>query len=405
MRFGFFAIIILLCISSCTEKDSKHILKPSEIQKYKIELPKSLIKSSGGFYPAIGSGITFHKLLTNNDLEFFAISDRGPNFPLKEENTKIIMFHPNFSPKIVRVIVTPNVSAVAKDFIDIEYKGSRPSNTEDFVDTNLKNGSPKVFLDTEGISLLKDGNFVVGDEYHPSISIVNKNGKIIKMLTPGNGLPEILKHRSYNRGFESVAVTPNGKIFAILEGALDFYDESKKNIKIIRIVEIDLEHNTNKMYLYPFDHKAYPDARAIKIGDITAVDDQNFLVVEQGTDTKGVFQNLIYKINLQDATDVSGMKLANGKDLEYGNLEDLSHLKFVSKKLRFDPRQHGWTHEKLEGLTIVNPYTIAITNDNDFALSGYEIKDNPNGSKTASPVINEESNLTNLWIIKFAEKI
>ena len=225
------------------------------------------------------------------------------------------------------------------------------------------------------------------------------------MLTPGNGLPDILKYRYPNRGFESVAVAPNGKIFGILEGVIDLDDNSRKTSKFIRVVEIDLYHNISKMYLYPFEYDDYENSSVVKLGDMATLDNTNFLLVEQGPSKNGSFQNRIYKINLENATDVSNMKLDTGKELEHGNLDDLKHIKFATKKMIFDPRQYGWTDQKLEGLTLVDPYTIAITNDTDFGIDDYEILEKADGSKKVIPIINEEAKLTNLWLIKFSEKI
>ena len=86
MRILLFTTIVILSLSGCTERNSAKPLKIAAIQKYKIELTDELIKSSGGFYPGVGSGIVFHKTLDNDDLEFFAISDRGPAFSLKEDS-------------------------------------------------------------------------------------------------------------------------------------------------------------------------------------------------------------------------------------------------------------------------------------------------------------------------------
>jgi len=91
------------------------------VEKYKIKLSDNFIKDAGGFYPGIGSGIEFSRKLNNGNLEFFGISDRGPNFPYENEDSKIISFHPQYTPKIVKIIADDkSKTALVKDYYDIK---------------------------------------------------------------------------------------------------------------------------------------------------------------------------------------------------------------------------------------------------------------------------------------------
>lgn len=374
----------LIALSGFNNNEDKLV---SEIEKYKIKMPSSLIQSSKGFYPGIGSGIEFSKKLQDGKLEFYAISDRGPNFPYENNDNKIISFYPQYTPKIVKIIVdSKSNSAQVQEFINLKYNnklisGINPNQNpsdEIILDVNLKQIKTDFGLDSESISILKNGDFVVGDEYFPSINIVNhKTGEIIKRLTPGNGLPEILKHRNFNRGFESLTVTPNGKIYAILEGVLNIDAESNKNAKLLRLIEIDLENSSTKTYAYPFDYNQYKDSSKVKIGDLASIDNDTLILVEQGSAIDDKYRNLIYKINLKNAVDISNIKLENQKELEYLTLEELlSNITFLKKELLINPREYGWEEKKLEGLTVIDKKTIAITNDNDFGISGYKIEEN-----------------------------
>ena len=67
-------------------------------------------------------------------------------------------------------------------------------------------GTDRNGLDTEGISLDKDGNFWISDEYGPFIAKVDKKGNILEKYGPGMGLPKILADRVPNRGSEGVTV-------------------------------------------------------------------------------------------------------------------------------------------------------------------------------------------------------
>lgn len=263
-------------------------------------------------------------------------------------------------------------------------------------------------LDTESLSILKDGNFVISDEYDPSINIVDKKtGEILKRLTPANGLPANFTKKNFNKGIEALTIAPNGKIYAILEGVLNIYQHSVKNAQLIRMVEIDLSNESYKVFAYGFDYNKYKDSSKVKIGDIASIDNDNFLIVEQGPAIDGNYRNIIYKINIKDATNIDNLKLADGKELEFGKFEDLENITFISKQFILNPREYGWKEDKLEGLTLVDKSIIAISNDNDFALEGVKIENAVcNDSKEklcykAIPIINKEKLETNLWLIKF----
>jgi len=408
-----FIIVILLSLVACATNQKSDL----EITKYKITIPEDLIKSSGGFSPGIGSGLQFNKKLENGDLEFFAISDRGPSYPLKNSK-KLIIFSPQFTPKIVKVRVNSGTKAEVTDFMEIKYQGNsisglnihQNSQDEEFYDSNLQLITPMFGLDTESIAILKNGNIVVGDEYYPSINIIDqKNGEIIQRLLPNHGLPKIFENIHYNRGFESVTVAPNGKIYALSESTLNIDRNSNKNAKFIRMVELDLETNNIRTFAYPFDYHKYKNSSKAKIGDIAAIDNENFLLVEQGIGKDHQFHNIIYKINIKDATDITNFSLNNKKELEHASLEELQNVNFVSKAEVFNPRNHGWTHNKLEGLAIINSNTIAITNDNDFSIDGYKEEiskcaDTKTSCIKITPIINQDSIKTDLWIIKFQNK-
>jgi hypothetical protein len=405
----FQGFMLMVCVA-CSQKAVAS--KVATIQKHKIELSEALVKASGGFAPGIGSGLTFHQKSDKGHLEFYAISDRGPNFSFDER--KIISFNPSFSPIIAHVDVETGVRAYVKDFTSLKREGKpitginpgQDGTDEILCDVHLNKLTTDFGLDTESLGLLKNGDFVVGDEYGPSINIVDHTtGNIIKRFTPGDGLPEILKDRQFNKGFESVAVAPNGKVYALLEGVLTLDAQSVKTAKLIRMVELDLEKNTTRMFAYPFDHAKYQDSSKVKVGDLSAIDNETFLLVEQGPATDGQFYSLIFKINIADATDITDKKHAPGQELEQGNLAALEAIKPVTKQLVFNPREHGWTEKKLEGLTVIDSNTIAITNDNDFAIEGCEDVGVQGSTHKILPKINSAKRETNLWIISFEEKM
>lgn len=245
--------------------------------------------------------------------------------------------------------------------------GLTGSTNEVALDFNMKDlGTDRNGLDTEGISLDKDGNFWISDEYGPFIAKVDKKGNILEKYGPGMGLPKILADRVPNRGSEGVTVDEKGHVFALIQSPLDVDGKTAKTAKYTRIVELDPVTKETTMYAYPVD-TGYKNTGAAKIGDITSIGNGQFLMIEQGKQ-HGEMQNLIYKVDLNGATPIPD----NG-DLEYGRLD--GKIVPAKKELVLDLRAQGWNIEKAEGLALLpDRKTIAVVNDNDFGMD-IDVKD------------------------------
>ena len=230
-------------------------------------------------------------------------------------------------------------------------------------------------IDPEGIAVDKNGDLWISDEYGPYlIRIDAKTGKIAEKLYPGSGLPAILANRQPNRGFEGVAITPNGKIYAAVQSNLEITD-SKKNkstkAQFVRIAEYDPATKATRMLAYPIDAN-YDKSKELKIGDLLAISDTRFLLIEQGIQKDGLMHRSIYLIDISSATDLSGKLLADKRDLEFGAAADLADIKMVKRTKLFDydalAGGFGYLAEKSEGLAMIDGKTIAIVNDNHFDI-------------------------------------
>jgi hypothetical protein len=392
----YFKVIILLVInyliyaSNAYSYDKPKMIKFNKgniekVTKYNIKIPNNINNYTHDFIAGIGSGLSFKGLNSKGELEFYVLTDRGPNIDAPntiEGKTVKIFPHANFSPFIGIVTVNPGKYASLTSVISLTNKYN-PLNglplpiTNDSVDREIAIDSNLNLIpfnengvDPESIDYDKNGNLWIGEEYGPSIVQINgKNGTVIKRIFPNKGLPEILKFRRKNRGFESLAITPNGKIYAAIEGTLDVQGETKDIARFIRIVEFDPLTSKTKMYAYPLDPKLYSSFKYPKLGDMATLDNSRFLIIEQGPTKEGGFHNSIFMIDISDATDITDMVLKNGKALEYGNLKDLQDIKLVKKSMLFNMRNYGWDAEKMEGITVISDDTIAITNDNDFGVT------------------------------------
>ena len=353
--------------------------------------PGGIVLNNGGY----GSSMIQDP---NDKAVFYLLTDRGPN--VAEASTSSIMIaSPGFVPQIGKfrlkgdsltlesVILLKNANGVNLNGLPNPVgAGSTGENPMDI------NGNPlptsEDGIDSEGMAMAADGSFWISDEYGPHIIHVDRNGKTLEKINPfspgARKLPLVLARRRPNRGMEGLTVTPDGKT---LVGIMQFplYNPSSTavaNSLVIRIVTFDIASGVTKQFVYMMES---PTLQAVS--EITAIDNNNFLVLERdglfATDANRatVFKK-IYKISLTGATDISDPangangKLFGGKTVE--ELKDATTLAAnsivpVTKTLIADLMRDIPTlypHDKAEGLVIINSTTIAVSNDDDFGITG-----------------------------------
>lgn len=297
-------------------------------------------------------------------------------------------------------------------------------------------------LDGEGLVALRDGSFWVSDEYGPHMVHFNAEGVEIGRINPfradmrnlpGRYLPAELVKRWPNRGMEGLAITPNERMLVgIMQSNL--YNPTRDaigSINLTRIVTVDLYTGANAQYLYR------QDAAGLANSEIVALTPTKFLVVERdgkfvGRDSDPIRKN-IYMIDLARATNVDRSNdtllrnnpvitddealglLINGKTLEQivkeggaaGNFaagwDELAAqgIQPATKTLVYDAvAAQGYPHDKMEGLIVLDAHTIAILNDDDFALE-------PDGKGGVKQKIlaNGEVDSNVLYIVKLAKPL
>ena len=236
-------------------------------------------------------------------------------------------------------------------------------------------------MDSEGIVEDNQGNLWFCDEYGASVWKVNKTTlEVIKRYTPfpteteDAALPAVIGRRRANRGFEGIAYTPNGKIYAFVQSPADNPNTAAGNTgRLLRMVEIDPETDAVRQFAYEINPQTGQiRTRDWKIGDLVAVNNNEFLLIEHAERNGWNVKN-IYKINISNATPLNTEDY-NGQTLEQvGTAANLAAfgVNVVEKELVLDLLEAGWdlTHDKPEGLTILNDSTIAVVNDNDFGIN------------------------------------
>jgi hypothetical protein len=343
-----------------------------------------------GLPVSIGSGLRF-KRGAGPWPTFYGLSDRGPNGDSPDyldaggatHPTKSFLT-PNFSPQLVKIELLPFLGPTVTQTIPFRANHARVSGIP------LIGHSPEVALseslvaypasatgvDSEGIDFDARGDAWICDEYGPSLFRVRvRTGEIQERLLPGSGLPAVISSRQASRGFEGVAVTPNGKVYGLIQSTLDIAGSTKSKAQFIRIVEYDPKTQATRMFAYPHDVAAYAKSGDAKLGDLVALDNSRFLLIEQGKDKDKKLRNIVYAISLEGATDLSGLTLSGGAnaglELEYGTAAEIAaQIVPVKKAAVVDLRNYGWTFEKAEGLSLVDSKTLVVSNDQDFGVVG-----------------------------------
>ncbi|NUQ24608.1 MAG: esterase-like activity of phytase family protein [Saprospiraceae bacterium] len=347
--------------------------------------------------PIFDGGISGLHYIPGTDNEFYAVSDRGPNADAGNHpnatGTTLLFPKPDYAPVITRFkaengawtvqsiepIKRPDGSNISGLPLPIDAGATGEIAWADTTPVVL---TPDIWgMDTEGIVEDNHGNLWLCDEYGASVWKINKTTKqVIKRYTPfptqaeDASLPAAIGKRRPNRGFEGVAVTPNGKVYAFLQSVADNPNVTAGNTgRLLRLVEIDPQTDDIRQFVYEIaPTTGQIRTRDWKIGDLVAVNNQEFLLIEHA-ERLGWNSKNVYKINIANATPLTTEDY-NGQTLEQvGTAASIAAfgVNVVEKTLVLDLLEAGWdlSHDKPEGLTILNDSTIAVVNDNDFGIS------------------------------------
>lgn len=327
--------------------------------------------------------------------EFYLITDRGPNADASQANagTETVLFpFPEYAPKIFRVRAQGDsltiLAALAlkrpegADAGGLPHPAGALSGEIAWINTGKPLLRPDDWgIDSESLAAGSNGDFWVGEEYGPSLwHVQGKTGRVIERFSPcgrpaaGPVIDRVFAKSRANRGFEAIAVTPNGNIYAMLQAPLDHPDKAAGAAsRLHRMLEIDPRTQVTRQFVY--EHEA-PTAilrnSDWSVSDMAAVNDHEFLVIEHAA--RGCENvKMIFKIDLAQATPLPVDEI-NGKSLE--QLVDAkgciaNGITPMQKTLVVDLLANGWNpvHKKPEGITVVDDSTIAVINDNDFGIA------------------------------------
>jgi len=342
-------------------------------------------------------GISGLHYIPGTDREFMAVGDRGPNADAGSHpnatGTTLLFPKPDYAPKVTRF----KAENGAWNILSVEPlrrpggtpasglplpAGAGSTGETAWADTTPTVLTPDVWgMDSEGIVEDNEGNLWFCDEYGASVWKVNKTTlEVIKRYTPfptqpqDAPLPVAIGKRRPNRGFEGVAYTPNGKIYAFVQSPADNPSVAVGNTsRLIRLVEIDPKTDAVRQFAYEINPvRGQIRTRDWKIGDLVAVNNTEFLLVEHA-ERNGWNEKFVYKIDISGATPLSTEDYGGQTLEQVGTAAGLAAfgVNVVPKVQVLDLLEAGWdrSHDKPEGLTIINDSTIAVVNDNDFGIA------------------------------------
>jgi hypothetical protein len=249
-------------------------------------------------------------------------------------------------------------------------------------------------LDTEGIAALADGGFWVGDEFGPSLVRLDGQGRVLRRLVPEgtsldgaaypieSSLPAIAARRQLNRGFEAIALSPDGKwLFLAFQSPLAHPDEkAHEQGRHVRIWRLDSETGEfAAQYLYPLDApetflrdqaKKPLDRSDLKVSELIWVGEESLLVLERGSET-----TKIYRVTPSEELALPPEHLdvaARPTVEELSAREQGPGLPVLAKSLLFSSDDAPEVGADLEGMAILSPCELLLVNDNDFGVEGAE---------------------------------
>lgn len=389
-------------------------------------LPGSITNDRGIRFGSLGSDIFRRHGDPGN--EFWMVTDRGPNGQPSGKRTFPV---PEFDPTIVHVKVHGDRIEVLGALPLLTTNGTPVTglpNVAVFDETPWSYNAMATLavnpngLDTEGIVRTGAGDFWLVEEYSPSLVHVDATGHVLERIVPVNSqlsgtgypvtksLPEIFNKRRQNRGFEGLAISPDDStLFLALQSPLENPNKTiGRASRNTRILRFDIATRTvTGEFVYRLDEAcAFVGQPAgctsakpgdMKVSGLAALSATELLVDERTDDVAK-----ITLVDLAAATDILGTawdSLATNPSLESLADPASAGITVLPKTLIVDLSALPGIPKKIEGVTVVNPVTLAISNDNDFGLVDETTFD------TAGSLTNDSGARSQILYIKLAEPL
>lgn len=219
-------------------------------------------------------------------------------------------------------------------------------------------------LDPESLRRDRQGHFWLGDEFGPFLLKADAEGRVLRaaiglpgVFSPDHPLrTEAPATLPRSRGVEGLAISPGGeRLYTLLEGSVAGDAE-----RSLRLDEFDIasERFTGRRWHYRIE----PEGTAI--GEITAVDERRFIVIERNSDTatRGVPFKRLYLVDLERADGAGHLHKTELVDLMA--IDDPDDLNGDGQTV------FSFPYVTIESVLLLDAQTLLLLNDNNFPGTG-----------------------------------
>ncbi len=376
----------------------------------RLDLPGGVLTVTRG----VGSG-----LATSRDGRVWAVGDRGPNLKVtlaverygldhltehgESDGAKVmpcLEIGPALSELRIdgeRVAIVRTVPLLDRDgraLSGLPVPGGPNSRSEPAIGMDGQVIAPDPSgVDSEGVAVLANGGFWVGDEYGPSLLRVRADGAVVVRWVPAGcgapfadarypvveALPAIAARRRLNRGFEAIALSPDERwLHLAFQSPLSHPDDAAhERARHVRLWRLDAETGAGAVeWLYPLDapdsfrrdSQAGEVARSdVKVSEIVAVGADRLLVLERVSLTTKLY---LVDLDAASALDAAYLDEAIRPTVEELSADGAGGLPVLAKRLLLSSEDRPELGADLEGVAMLSPRSLLLVNDNDFGIEG-----------------------------------
>ncbi len=208
------------------------------------------------------------------------------------------------------------------------------------------------------------GRFWFSDEFGPFLFKTDANGVV---LGPEIGIPGVFAPQNPFRGdtppnlrssggLEGLAISPDGKtLYPLLEGVV-----AGDPANTLRLYAFDVDSET-----FAPGYWLYPLTGGVAIGDLTAIDDNRFLVIERDNRRGPAAQvKQIFSIDRREFDEVDGQRI-----LRKSLLVDLLDIRDPLDLDGDGSTAFRFPFSAIEAVAIVDPFHLVVANDNNYPFN------------------------------------
>lgn len=252
--------------------------------------------------------------------------------------------------------------------IQADYRFYYNDGSKPLVDSAIQFGRLLTGADLDIESVRRDKNCALwfGDEFGPYLIKTDASGTVTRSAISLSGVyapqhKDVVAGRASanlggSGGFEGMAINPRGdRLYALLEKSVN--GDPAGTLRINEF-DIDQERYTGKVFFYRLQAPEHA------IGDMTAIDETRFLVIERNgaTATNGTPFKKIYLIDIRG--------VASGGPVHKTEVVDLMQLADPDDLNGDGQRQFTFPYVTIESVLPLDARTLLVTNDNNFPYGG-----------------------------------